>query len=83
MLSCLSVIFFFLGGFLLPGNNKLGTLRWKGKLYICSTADRAEQFGSEPDLFIQGVRGLVHRHSVMEQLLIAEEDQVLSQEEDK
>ena len=67
----------------MPGNNKLGTLRWKGKLYVCSTADRAEQFGSEPDLFIQGVRGLVHRHSVLEHLLIAEEEQVLVKEEDK
>ena len=44
---------FFLGGFLLPGNNKIGTLKWKCRYYVFSSVDRAEQFGSEPDLYIQ------------------------------
>ena len=57
------------GGFLLPGNAGLGTLRWKGRNYVCSTADRIEKFGAEPELFIQGVRQLVFRNSVLEQLL--------------
>ena len=58
------------GGFLLPGNNKLGTLKWKGRYYVCSTVDRAEQFGGEPDLYIGALRQLVMRHSVLEQLVM-------------
>ena len=57
------------GGLLLPGNGRLGTLRWRGRYYVCSTTDRAEKFGAEPELFIHGVRQLVFRNSVLEQLL--------------
>ena len=57
------------GGLLLPGNGGLGTLRWRGRNYVCSSADRAQKFGAEPELFIQGVRQLVFRHSVLEQIL--------------
>jgi hypothetical protein len=56
-------------GFLLAGSPRLGTLRWKGKLYTCSTADRAEQFGADPDLFLAGVAGLVARRPVLGPLL--------------
>ena len=38
---------------MLPGNNKIGTLKWKCRYYVFSSVDRAEQFGSEPDLYIQ------------------------------
>ena len=34
-------------------SNIVTRCRWRGKLYSCSTADRAEQFGSEPELFLQ------------------------------
>ena len=44
-------------------------LRWRGRYYVCSTSDRAEKFGAEPELFINGVRQLVYRNSVLEQLL--------------
>ena len=54
----------------MPGNNKLGTLKWKGRFYVCSTVDRAEQFGGEPDLYIGAVKQLVSRHSVLEQLVM-------------
>ena len=39
----------------MPGNPRLGTLRWRGRHYVCSTVDRAEQFGVEPDLYIAAV----------------------------
>ena len=55
-------------GLLLPGNARLGTLRWRGRYYVCSTVDRAEQFGVEPDLYISAVAGLVTRHTVLEQI---------------
>ena len=55
---------------MLPGNNKLGTLKWKGRYYVCSTVDRAEQFGCEPDLFILAVRQLVARHTVLDQMIM-------------
>ena len=42
-------------GLLVPGNPRLGTLRWRGRHYVCSTVDRAEQFGVEPDLYIAAV----------------------------
>ena len=74
-------LYFGLGGFLLPGNCQLGTLRWKGRLYLCSTVDRAEQFGCEPDLFIQGVTALIHRHSVLEQLLVGDREGLTKEEE--
>ena len=75
------------GGFLLPGCAQLGTLRWKGRLYLCSSADRAEQvtldwpsntpqFGSDPDLFLSGVAALVHRHPVLQGLLCPEVEEV-------
>ena len=44
-------------------------IRWRGRYYVCSTSDRAEKFGAEPELFIHGVRQLVFRNSVLEQLL--------------
>ena len=57
-------------GLLLPGNAGLGTLKWRGRYYVCSTVDRAEQFGVEPDLYISAVAGLVARHTVLEQILM-------------
>ena len=56
---------------MLPGNNKLGTLKWKGRYYVCSTVDRAEQFGVEPDLYIAAVRQLVARHTVLDQMVMS------------
>ena len=49
---------------------RLGTLKWRGRYYVCSTVDRAEQFGEEPDLYTSAVRALVARHTVLEQLLV-------------
>ena len=60
-----------IGGLLLPGNNKLGTLKWKGRYYACSTVDRAEQFGVEPDLYIAALRQLVARHTVLDQVIMS------------
>ena len=57
-------------GLLLPGNARLGTLKWRSRYYVCSTVDRAEQFGVEPDLYISAVAGLVARHTVLEQILM-------------
>ena len=62
-------------GLLLPGNAGLGTLKWRGRYYVCSTVDRAEQFGVEPDLYISAVAGLVTRHTVLEQILVCSSSQ--------
>ena len=62
-------------GLLVPGNPRLGTLRWRGRYYTCSTVDRAEQFGVEPDLYISAVAGLVTRHTVLEQILVSSSGQ--------
>ena len=62
-------------GLLVPGNPRLGTLRWRGRYYVCSTVDRAEQFGVEPDLYISAVAGLVTRHTVLEQILVSSSGQ--------
>ena len=43
---------------------RLGTLRWKGRLYVCSTVDRAEQFGADPEMFLLGVATLLHRCNI-------------------
>ena len=52
-------------GLLVPGNPRLGTLRWRGRHYVCSTVDRAEQFGVEPDLYIAAVSvHISHNHGV-------------------
>ena len=44
-------------------------LRCQNLYYACSTSDRAVQFGSDPALFVQGVAGLVARHSVLADIL--------------
>ena len=85
--GALQAIAWSLGGFLLPGCPQLGSLRWRGRLYLCSTAERAEQvpgggdhpvaqFGSDPDLFLSGVEALVHRHPVLQGLLCPEVEEV-------
>ena len=57
-------------GLLVPGNPRLGTLRWRGRHYVCSTVDRAEQFGVEPDLYIAAVSlHISHNHGVRLQQL--------------
>ena len=54
----------------MPGNPRLGTLRWRGRHYVCSTVDRAEQFGVEPDLYIAAVSvHISHNHGVRLQQL--------------
>ena len=65
-------------GFLLPGSPRLGTLRWKGRLYICSSVDRAEQFGADPEMFLLGVATLLHRLPTLASILDAkaEEEQL-------
>ena len=44
-------------GLLVPGNPRLGTLRWRGRHYVCSALSTVEQFGVEPDLYIAAVSG--------------------------
>ena len=66
-------------GFLLPGCPRLGTLRWKGRLYICSSVDRAEQFGADPEMFLLGLATLLHRLPTLASILDAkpaEEEQL-------
>ena len=61
--------------FLLPGNPRLGLLRFKGRHYSCSSVDRAQQFGKSPAIFVGAVERLVRENPCLEHLLgMGEED---------
>jgi hypothetical protein len=60
-------------GFLEPGTDKIGVLTYAGKSYICSTIERAEQFGKNPKIYIEGVEKIAHENSCFTRLLRLDE----------
>ncbi len=57
-------------GFIVPGNPRLGLLRFEGRHYVCSTVDRAREFAKNPDMFVQGVKRLLHENPSLEKLML-------------
>ena len=56
-------------GFVIPGNPRLGLVRFAGSHYACSTASRAQQFGQNPSLLLAAVDRIVKENPCLEHLL--------------
>ena len=66
-------------GFVVPGKKSLGLLCHKAKYYSVSRADRAVQFGRNPDMFVRAIERLVHEHPCLLKLLdMSEEEKTMS-----
>ena len=61
-------------GFILPGNRRIGFLRFEGKFFSPSTVDRAEQFGRNPRLFLRAIKKLSGENPCLLSLLDIQRD---------
>ena len=59
-------------GFVVPGNRRIGYLRYRGKYYSCSHCDRAEQFGRNPDMFLSAINSIANDNPCLLKLLAIE-----------
>ena len=64
-------------GFVLPGNRRIGYLKYAGNYYSPSTVERAEQFGRSPDMFLSAIEKITSENPCLLKLLDIEmtEDQ--------
>ncbi len=56
-------------GLLLPGDGRLGLLRLGNNLYAFSSAERLEQFGRKPEVFLAALQRLLFEYPSLERLL--------------
>lgn len=56
-------------GFALPGNRRIGYLKFENKYYSPSTVDRAEQFGRNPMMFLSAITRLTTENPCLVSLL--------------
>lgn len=56
-------------GFLVPGNPRLGLVRFRGRHYSCSSVHRAGQLGRSPEVFEGAVARLARENPQLEQVL--------------
>ena len=64
--------FFFLQ--VLPGNRRIGFLRFEGRFFSPSTVDRAEQFGRNPRLFLKAIKKLTAENPCLLSLMDIQKD---------
>ena len=58
----------------LPGNRRIGFLRFEGRFFSPSTVDRAEQFGRNPRLFLKAIKKLTGENPCLLSLMDIQKD---------